>query len=69
MKDYQYIMHPNKKPIKYGHNASFKQKQSKIAKDDTFIYPPHLKYLQQFEHGRSYTMQRMIYFDLICKQI
>jgi len=54
--DYQYILHPNKAPIKYGY-AQAQSSSSKVAPDDTFIYPPHIQYMQQYEeHGGFYQL-------------
>ena len=57
--DYQYLYHPNKKPTKYGYASS--AKSSKIAKDDTFVYPPHIQYLQQSQYSGSYHIHGLIY--------
>eukprot|EP00484_Ammonia_sp_Unknown_P013906 CAMPEP_0197073664 /NCGR_PEP_ID=MMETSP1384-20130603/210720_1 /TAXON_ID=29189 /ORGANISM="Ammonia sp." /LENGTH=192 /DNA_ID=CAMNT_0042512503 /DNA_START=592 /DNA_END=1167 /DNA_ORIENTATION=+ len=33
--DYQFIIHPNKKPVKYGYMDAQRAAQSKVARDDT----------------------------------
>ena len=60
--DYQYIIHPTKKPIKYSYMDTRKintYSESKVAMDDNMIYPPHIQYMQQYQYGGSYIIQRM----------
>ena len=67
--DYQYIIHPKKKPIKYGYmdgrNINNNRSESKVAMDDNMIYPPHIQYMQQYQYGGSYIIQRMMYLSII----
>ena len=61
--DYQYIIHPTKKPKKFGYlDANKDISKSKIAMDDSMVYPPHIQYMQQYQYGGSYVIQRMFRF-------
>lgn len=63
--DYQYIIHPTKKPIKYGYLDANKS-ISKVAMDDNMIYPPHIQYMQQYHYGGSYVIQGTFKFFRFC---
>mmetsp|Transcript_34637 Transcript_34637/g.56441 ORF Transcript_34637/g.56441 Transcript_34637/m.56441 type:complete len:545 (+) Transcript_34637:100-1734(+) len=57
--DYQYLMHPNKAPVKFSHlDMHGAASASKVAVDPTVACPAHIQYMQPYQYNGRYVAQQ-----------